>query len=200
MSSLGVLLRRLRKDRHWTLQHLSKRSGLSTSFLSQVERGVCSISLASLEKICSALEVSLVDVLSEEQKKVPKASTTSPIIRKGEGFQVQLGDSPVTYEHLTIKLPQQEFEVIAHSIPAGHRSDVRTHAGDEFGYVLRGNFILQMEDQEYELAAGDAYQIHATDPHGYAALAESDALVLVVSTRRFIEWYEKAGQSGNSHP
>ena len=200
MSQPGHVLRRLRKDRCLTLQRVSSRSGLSASFISQVERGVCSISLASLEKLCSALEVSLLDVLSEEQKRVPRVSVASPIIRKGEGFQVRLGDNPITYEHLTIKFPKKDFEVITHVIPAGHRSDVRTHAGDEFGYVLRGKLILQVEEQKYELSVGDAYQIHGGDPHGFGAPAESDAEVLVVSARQFIEWYEKAGLSGSSHP
>jgi len=197
MSESGELLRRIRKDRHWTLQHLSSQSGLSASFISQVERGVCSISLASLEKLCSALGVSLLDVLSEDKKRRPHVSMVSPVIRKGDGFQVQLGDTPLIYEHLTIKLPQKGFDVIVHTIPPGHRSDIRSHAGDEFGYVLRGRLILQMEEQDYELSVGDAYQIRGTDPHGYGARMETGAEVLVVSTQQFIEWYEKAGHSGD---
>jgi quercetin dioxygenase-like cupin family protein len=106
---------------------------------------------------------------------------------------LQLGAGAIRYEHLTIKFSEPEFEVITHNIPAGHQSDIRTHTGDEFGYVLQGEIILTVGEHEYRLTAGDAYQIRGRDPHGYGAPKESPGEVLVVSTRKFIEWYETTG-------
>lgn len=195
MSALGQTLRKLRKQKRWTLQELASRSGLSVSFLSQAERELCSISIVSLEKICDALGTSLLEVLADEQKKVPKSAATSPLIHKGQGVQVQLGSNPMTYEHLTVKLPQQRFEVIAHNIPANYRSDVLAHEGEEFGYVLSGTLILQTKDRDYDLSVGDSYHILAEEPHGYAA-GDDPTRVLVVSTQQFIEWYETALVNG----
>lgn len=196
MSELGQAIRKLRKQKHCTLQDLANRSGLSVSFLSQTERGVCSISIVSLEKICDALGTSLLEVLSNGQKKVPTAAAVSPVIHEGQGVQVQLGSDPMTYEHLTIKLSQQRFEVIVHNIPVGYRSDVLAHEGEEFGYVLSGKLILQTKDRDYDLYAGESYHLSATEPHGYAA-GDEPVRVLVVSTQQFIEWYEKALEDGN---
>lgn len=53
---LGETIRSLRKDKHLTLKQLSRRTGLSISLLSQIERAEASPSLASMAKIAQALD------------------------------------------------------------------------------------------------------------------------------------------------
>ena len=65
MDAVGQHIRELRQERDWTLKGLADRCELSTSFISQVERGLCSISIASLHTICQALEVKLADFFAE---------------------------------------------------------------------------------------------------------------------------------------
>src|SRR5690625_3151647 len=57
--SLGSELKKVRKGKKMTLQELSDRSGLSISFLSQVERGLRTLTFTSLRKISEALEVNI---------------------------------------------------------------------------------------------------------------------------------------------
>ncbi|SDE00466.1 Helix-turn-helix domain-containing protein [Bhargavaea beijingensis] len=47
-NQIGEEFKRLRKERKMTLRELSDRSGLSVSFLSQVERGISTITFTSL--------------------------------------------------------------------------------------------------------------------------------------------------------
>jgi len=54
---VGQGVRVLRQCKGWTLEELSSRCGLSISFLSQVERGLSSLSIPSLHSICEALKV-----------------------------------------------------------------------------------------------------------------------------------------------
>jgi len=51
---IGETIRAMRKDRGLTLKQLSKRTGLSVSLLSQIERAESSASISSLFKIASA--------------------------------------------------------------------------------------------------------------------------------------------------
>jgi len=51
---IGETIRAMRKDRGLTLKQLSKRTGLSISLLSQIERAESSASISSLFKIASA--------------------------------------------------------------------------------------------------------------------------------------------------
>jgi len=54
---IGETIRGMRKDRGLTLKQLSKRTGLSVSLLSQIERAESSASISSLFKISSAFGV-----------------------------------------------------------------------------------------------------------------------------------------------
>jgi len=54
---IGETIRGMRKDRGLTLKQLSKRTGLSVSLLSQIERAESSASISSLFKIASAFGV-----------------------------------------------------------------------------------------------------------------------------------------------
>ena len=48
---IGHILKKLRKERKLTLKDLAEQTGVSISFLSQVERGKSSVTLESLRKI-----------------------------------------------------------------------------------------------------------------------------------------------------
>ena len=57
--SIGEIVRRLRKENALTLKQLARRTGLSPSLLSQIERAESSASVSSLYKIASGLGVKL---------------------------------------------------------------------------------------------------------------------------------------------
>jgi len=196
MGEVGAELRQLRTSKSLTLEQVAERSGLSTSFLSQVERGICSPSIVSLEKICEALEIPAGELLRGDSGLPLDEQNGSPVVRRDEGLKLQIGAYPVWYEYIGGTCPDREIEVIVHKIPAGHRSDLVGHDGEEFGYVLEGQFLLQTESGEYILEEGDSYHFMASRAHGYGALEKSPAVVLVVSTQKFVDWYETALGSG----
>lgn len=55
MFALGDVIRRLRKDRGWTLDDLREASGVNKTTLSQIESGRIDPRASTLEKIASAL-------------------------------------------------------------------------------------------------------------------------------------------------
>ncbi len=59
---LGMTIRRLRESRQLTLNEIAARSGLTRSFLSQVERNLTSPSVASLRKVAQAFGVPLTEL------------------------------------------------------------------------------------------------------------------------------------------
>lgn len=62
---IGESIRGLRKDKELTLKQMSRRTGLSVSLLSQIERAESSASLSSLYKIAAALDVRIQDLFGE---------------------------------------------------------------------------------------------------------------------------------------
>lgn len=63
--TIGRSIRRFRKDQGLTLKQLSRRTGLSVSLLSQIERAESSASVSSLYKLSAALDVRLTELFGK---------------------------------------------------------------------------------------------------------------------------------------
>ncbi len=64
-ASIGRAIRELRKGRGLTLKQMSRRTKLSVSLLSQIERAESSASMSSLFKVATALDVKLTELLGD---------------------------------------------------------------------------------------------------------------------------------------
>ncbi len=62
---IGETIRNLRKERSLTLKQMAKRTGLSVSLLSQIERAESSASISSLYKIAVALDARIQDLFGD---------------------------------------------------------------------------------------------------------------------------------------
>jgi two-component system OmpR family response regulator len=62
---IGETVRNLRKENNLTLKQMARRTGLSVSLLSQIERAESSASISSLYKIAVALDVRIQDLFGE---------------------------------------------------------------------------------------------------------------------------------------
>lgn len=60
--AIGRTIREARKNQELTLKQLARRTGLSVSLLSQIERAESSASISSLYKIASALRLKMADL------------------------------------------------------------------------------------------------------------------------------------------
>jgi DNA-binding NtrC family response regulator len=65
LATIGKNIRRMRKDRNLTLKQMSRRTGLSVSLLSQIERAESSASVSSLYKLARALDVKLTELFGD---------------------------------------------------------------------------------------------------------------------------------------
>jgi transcriptional regulator with XRE-family HTH domain len=189
MDALGERLREVRTRLGWTLEALSERSGLSTGFLSQVERGLSTLSIVSLSAICRALDLPISEVFSVSG---PLDREAARVTRGVEQLQIQIGDSPISYRYLSGQLPDAPIrELLIAEFPPRFLQENSTHEGREFGYVLQGRLTLLVDGGTEPLAPGDSYRLSASEPHGYRTGAGQGARVLMAVTQRFIELRSK---------
>jgi transcriptional regulator with XRE-family HTH domain len=59
-------IRKIRRFQKLSLEELSVLTGLSTSYLSQVERGIVNPSLSALNKIAESLDISIASLLEQK--------------------------------------------------------------------------------------------------------------------------------------
>jgi transcriptional regulator with XRE-family HTH domain len=197
MEDLGSQLRAARQDRGWTLEALSARSGLSTGFLSQVERGRSTLSIVSLSAICRALEIPIDRLFTSSR---PLDGGVPRVTKAASQLRIQIGDSAVTYRYLSPQLPSAPIaELLVAEFLPGTRQEATAHEGEELGFVLEGTLKLWVDGEEHALAAGDSYRVASREQHEYEA-GRSGARILMAVTQRFIESMVERGRQAGAGP
>ena len=158
-TNIGKLLKNLRLEKRLTLKELAQKTGLSISFLSQVENSKSSITLQSLSKIADALEVS-------RSYFFPEAEPPKSFVRKKTKGEITLNQSNFIYQSLSNNLSNPLFEpMLVVLLPNNQKTTSSTHKGQEFVYVLEGTLTLIYNDEEHELESGDSFHMDSTTPH-----------------------------------
>lgn len=170
--SIGTRLKKLRTERGFSLRELARRTDVTASFLSQVERGTSNLSLDSLFRISEALDVSLIHFIGEERSEVEdinahldpvpcegedRISGYSPVVRAGCRPRLILPPSGVEYELLVPDLSAGLEAVMGRLAPGtGNVARRLREPTEEFIYVLSGTLIVGLDGQEHNLDAGDS--------------------------------------------
>ena len=158
-SELGQRLRALRTERQWSLTEVAEKSGLSVSFLSAVERGQSSISVASLFKLADAYGTTVPGLSPDYQ------SHHRSVLHPRERPRYVAGRGLVVIEDLIASpgaLEAQRIEIQ----PGGGSEEGYAHPGEEFIYILVGELAFWIDEREhYELQAGDSLYFRSTRRH-----------------------------------
>jgi transcriptional regulator with XRE-family HTH domain len=157
---VGERLRAIRRLRRCTLRTVSERSGLSESFLSQVERGRSSASIASLRRIADALGVSVADLFEPGGPPRPK------VLRREDRPALNFGI--LGRKLLLTRKPLDHLEVFLVEIEPGGSTGAEPYShGDsqELFVVLGGTVQLELGGELHELEHGDSIEYRSSTPH-----------------------------------
>lgn len=182
MTMPGSKMRQVRKNQGLTLSELAELTGLTSSLLSQVERGLADPSLSSLRKIAHALDVPLAYFFTEDEKseEIMHESDRSLLVSKKRG---------VSYEFLSSnKSNVLEFSLLHINAGGYSGSDHDIHLGEEVLYVLQGCLTLNINEKEYQLYAGDSIHFESDSPHSWTNNSEEKVIAFSVVTPS--KWWE----------
>ncbi len=160
---LGTKLKSIRKDRGYSLEDLAKRTGFSKSFLSQIENGKNSPSIASLKRITQALEISIGEMFEADR------GDQVYFLKKAKRVPFEVVKDKVVFEFGASKVPNRKMEALFFTLfPGGESEGSYTHEGEEFGTVVEGELLLVLGDTEYRLEAGDSIYFSSAIPHRWS--------------------------------
>ena len=174
--TLGARLRALRAGRGWTLDELSRRAGLSKSYLSRLEDGGRQPSIAALLSLAQAHGRPLAALFGSEEA----AKSSCSIVRAGEAAQQQ--GNGLRYTPLSQASQAVSMQPIRVLVPADRAGDeMYQHDGEEWLYVLSGTLRLTLAGETLRLGPGDAAHFDARAPHRLAAEGADDADIILVA-------------------
>jgi transcriptional regulator with XRE-family HTH domain len=170
---VGERLRIIRNIRRCTLREVAERAGLSESFLSQVERGRTSASIASLRRISEALGISVADLFEPSGPQQPR------VLRRAERPALAFGI--LGRKFLLTPRPLQQLEVFVGELDAGGSTGAEPYAhgdSDELFVVLSGNVQLELGGELHELETGDSIGYRSSTAHRISNIGDEPAEVM----------------------
>ena len=157
---VGGRIRELRRLQKLTVSELAARSGLTPGFISQLERDLSSVSLATLARICGALGVTIGQLVDASPRVVVYRRQEQPPVEPAMPGQV----------HTLVVKGDPRFHTTRSRIDpgAGAGEGLYTIPADlELVYVLDGKLEVFVGDEVFRLERGDALTYSPRDPHSW---------------------------------
>ncbi|MGA2675010.1 MAG: XRE family transcriptional regulator [Terracidiphilus sp.] len=178
---IGERIKRLRLKKSMGLVELGKHTGLSASFLSQLETGRVVPTLRNLARIAMVFSKDLSYFFETEPRALFRIHRRKERVRLPQtGVEVPA----YFFESLGYMVPDRHMDpYFAEFVPLakGQEPKAHMHPGFEFLYVLEGDLGLRHGDQECVLEAGDAAYFDGSVPHSYQCGGKKPAGAIIVT-------------------
>lgn len=178
---IGERIKRLRLKKSMGLVELGRHTGLSASFLSQLETGRVVPTLRNLARIAMVFSKDLSYFFETEPQAMFRVHRKKDRVRLP---QTGVDEPTYFFESLGYMVPDRHMDpYFAQFVPQDKAREVRPHMhpGYEFLYVLDGELDLRHGEQDCTLSAGDAVYFDASTPHSYVCAGKKPTDVLIVT-------------------
>jgi len=172
--SPGARFRRLRQRRGLSLAQVAKATGVSVGFLSALERGQMSASIATLRRIARYYRTNILSFFepAKDNSRLVKPGNRK-ILETTKGVRMELlawGNTAMEPHLFRVK-------------PGGNSGESYTHEGEEFLHVLRGQFEIWLNhDERYLLTPGDSLYFQSSTPHRWRNPGKTESWLLWINT------------------
>jgi transcriptional regulator with XRE-family HTH domain len=169
-SKIGEEIRQLRLKKGLSLSEFARRTGMSKSMVSQVERGTTNPSVESVRTIAATLEVPVFSLFLQGN------DSQDLLVRQDRRITLTVPDSKIVRQLITPDLHRAMVLLVA-CIPPHESSSptFTTHLGEECIYVLRGTVTVHLQAETYDLNQGDSFYFPALQPHYFSNPTDTES-------------------------
>jgi transcriptional regulator with XRE-family HTH domain len=172
--TLGEKLKSIRTARALSLEDLAKKTNLTRSFLSQIEKNKTSPSISSLIRIAAALEVSMGDLFLEEKNR------ENYIIHENEREAYVVEKDKVRVELLAPRRKDIKFEPMLVHFGIGGKTGLISAGGVLFCLVLQGKVELTIGGEVHVLTKGDSIYLDSPPEHVWKNIGKTEVISFAV--------------------
>jgi transcriptional regulator with XRE-family HTH domain len=179
--NIGERIKRLRLKKSMGLVELGRHTGLSASFLSQLETGRVIPTLRNLARIAMVFSKDLAYFFESEPSSIFRIHRQKDRVRMP---QTGAENPSYFFESLGYMIPDRAMDpYLAEFLPQekGIESRAHLHPGFEFLYILHGELGLFHGGVRYVLETGDAAYFDSNTPHSYQCAGKRPASAIIVT-------------------
>jgi transcriptional regulator with XRE-family HTH domain len=193
-NDIGQRIRSRRRELAFSIRELARRTGLSASFISQVENSKTKVSLDSLRLIAEQLDISIQNFFpdpiqdfsysaaaaSDSDQGTTSEMQYSPVVRAGTRPRLYFPDSGVSYELLVKDLTRVMEPIFGRLSPGtGNIARRLRKPTEEFIFLLVGKLLVGLKDKEYILNPGDSIYFEGFDLTKLICASENEDAVWI---------------------
>jgi mannose-6-phosphate isomerase-like protein (cupin superfamily) len=163
------------------LVELGRHTGLSASFLSQLETGRVVPTLRNLARIAMVFSKDLSYFFEPEPRTLFRVHRRDERVRLP---QTGADDPSYFFESLGYHVPDRQLDpYFAEFLPVkeGRVPRAHQHAGCEFLYLLSGTLDVRHGEVTHHVEAGDAIYFDANTVHSYLCTGKTPATAVIVT-------------------
>jgi transcriptional regulator with XRE-family HTH domain len=181
---IGERIKYLRLKKSMGLVELGRHTGLSASFLSQLETGRVVPTLRNLARIAMVFSKDLSYFFDPEPQTLFRTHRRKDRVRLP---QTGAADPAYFFESLGYLVPDRQLDpYFAEFLPKKEGRDTKAHqhTGCEFLYLLSGQLDVTHGEVTHHVEPGDAVYFDATTIHNYACAGDVAATALIVTLQQ----------------
>ncbi len=181
---IGERIKYLRLKKSMGLVELGRHTGLSASFLSQLETGRVVPTLRNLARIAMVFSKDLSFFFDPEPQTLFRVHRAQDRVKMP---QSGVTDPSYFFESLGYLVPDRQLDpYFAEFLPNKRDREPRAHQhqGCEFLYLLTGTLDVQHGEVTHHVSAGDAVYFDATTIHSYMCAGDEAATALIVTLQQ----------------
>jgi transcriptional regulator with XRE-family HTH domain len=178
---IGERIKFLRQRKHMGLVELGRYTGLSASFLSQLETGRVVPTLRNLARIAMVFSRDLSYFFEPERPELFRVLRSSDRTRLP---QTGAAEPSYFFESLgQVPTDQLITPYVAEFLPSGknHQPAAHQHTGSEFLYMLSGRLRLMHDTRIEIMERGDAVYFDSSAKHSYECVSDDPCTALILT-------------------
>lgn len=174
---IGQRIREIRTGKGIKVKELAERTELTSSHISQIERGMANPSLGTIEKIAQALDIPLVALFSDVKER-------PALVKADKRTRIELDDA-IVESLMPGTIPDWPVFMYITGIDDQRlsRSVHYSHEGYEMVFVLEGSIRWHVADKVYDIEKGDTLCYDARSTH-WGEGSSDDLKLLVMNASR----------------
>ncbi len=174
---IGRKIREMREAKAFTIKQLAELAECTPSLISQIERGKTDPSISMLKRIARGLRANIVDFF------MVSVNDDDVVTREADRVDIQMKRWEARIQSLvknvTNKKMQPFFTVIG---PGGGSHGMYCHEGEEFGFVIKGEMELILNDKVHKVRENESFYFSSQIPHNWENTGKEDAVIIWVIT------------------
>lgn len=180
MDKMGKRIKAKREELGLQMKELSIKIGVTSSLISQIEKGKAFPSIVTLKKVAEALSTTVGELIGENENKVQH-----PLLKSEERRFAKKNSNGTSLHLLSYHIPSKQIEPYLIKFKKDSDSEeimTSNFPGQEFCFVLKGSFEADVDGHNYKLSEGDSFYFNSKRPHKFKNTSRKEAELLWVIT------------------